>query len=259
MKIKLKLAFTLSEVLITLAIIGIVASMTIPTLINKFEKVQYIAGFKKAYAEFQNMLKQYMAEEGVSDLSQTPLYTSGSVDFKVWDDIIHKYFKVIQACQSTDTECNIFRDHYTLSHSTTTNSYNHPYTYYFCSVDGMCFCVNLRTTECKMDYSVNSNMKGLCGYINIDVNGNKLPNVEGRDFMNAFAISPDGNLFPEYGEAYAKYESRSSNWRNTGYYWANPGGNGFSCGTPGSSKLPDSVNGDGCLARVMEEGWQMNY
>ncbi len=38
MKNKIKLAFTLSEVLITLGIIGVVSAMTIPTLISKYQK-----------------------------------------------------------------------------------------------------------------------------------------------------------------------------------------------------------------------------
>ena len=41
-------AFTLAEVLITLGIIGVVAAMTMPTLINQTNGAQYKAAFKKA-------------------------------------------------------------------------------------------------------------------------------------------------------------------------------------------------------------------
>src|SRR5574344_1677434 len=44
-----KLGFTLAEVLITLGIIGIVAEMTIPTIINNVHEIQYKVGTKKAY------------------------------------------------------------------------------------------------------------------------------------------------------------------------------------------------------------------
>ncbi len=40
-------AFTLAEVLITLGIIGVVAAMTMPTLINQTNGAQFRAGFKK--------------------------------------------------------------------------------------------------------------------------------------------------------------------------------------------------------------------
>ncbi len=43
-------AFTLAEVLITLAVIGIVAAMTIPTLINKFDKHLFVVRAKQTYA-----------------------------------------------------------------------------------------------------------------------------------------------------------------------------------------------------------------
>ena len=44
---KAKLAFTLAEVLITLGIIGIVAAMTIPTLIANTNGQKYRSQFKK--------------------------------------------------------------------------------------------------------------------------------------------------------------------------------------------------------------------
>ena len=43
-----KTGFTLAEVLITLGIIGVVAAMTMPTLINQTNGAQYKAAYKKA-------------------------------------------------------------------------------------------------------------------------------------------------------------------------------------------------------------------
>ena len=43
-----RFGFTLAEVLITLGIIGVVAAMTMPTLINQTNGAQYKAAFKKA-------------------------------------------------------------------------------------------------------------------------------------------------------------------------------------------------------------------
>ena len=40
--------FTLAEVLITLGIIGVVAAMTMPTLMNSTQGAQYKAAYKKA-------------------------------------------------------------------------------------------------------------------------------------------------------------------------------------------------------------------
>ena len=46
-----KAAFTLAEVLITLGIIGIVAAMTIPTLVSNYQKKVLKTQFTKKYAE----------------------------------------------------------------------------------------------------------------------------------------------------------------------------------------------------------------
>lgn len=47
---KLKLGFTLAEVLIVVGIIGIVAEMTIPTLVNNIDESANIAGWKKTFS-----------------------------------------------------------------------------------------------------------------------------------------------------------------------------------------------------------------
>lgn len=46
--------FTLAEVLITLGIIGIVAQMTIPTLMNNVQETTWKVGFKKNYSELSS-------------------------------------------------------------------------------------------------------------------------------------------------------------------------------------------------------------
>ena len=43
-----RFGFTLAEVLITLGIIGVVAAMTMPTLMNSTQGAQYKAAYKKA-------------------------------------------------------------------------------------------------------------------------------------------------------------------------------------------------------------------
>ena len=47
---KRKRAFTLAEVLITLGIIGVVAALTIPTLISNYQKKVTVAKLKYAYS-----------------------------------------------------------------------------------------------------------------------------------------------------------------------------------------------------------------
>lgn len=58
-------AFTLAEVLITLGIIGIVAAMTMPSLIANNQKKQWETSLKKNYSVLQQALQRSYAENGI--------------------------------------------------------------------------------------------------------------------------------------------------------------------------------------------------
>ncbi len=59
-----KSAFTLAEVLITLAIIGVVAAMTIPTLMTSYKEKTTVSHLNKLYATLANALQLSIAEYG---------------------------------------------------------------------------------------------------------------------------------------------------------------------------------------------------
>lgn len=82
----MKKAFTLAEVLITLAIIGIVAALTIPTIVSKYQKMVIENGLKKTYAELQQWLIRAEADNGPYT---TWDYTQGSIVEKYFEPYIH--------------------------------------------------------------------------------------------------------------------------------------------------------------------------
>src|SRR5574344_1078186 len=73
-----RVAFTLAEVLIVLGIIGIVASMTIPTLMNKVAKQEYLTALKKFYSTQTDGWSRLLADEGVQQLEDTSVWQSMS-------------------------------------------------------------------------------------------------------------------------------------------------------------------------------------
>ncbi len=77
MKNKLQ-AFTMAEVLITLGIIGVVAAMTLPTLVNKAEKYILKQQFKKTYNVLQNVLMKVYEEYGTNYDCYYEVKTDGS-------------------------------------------------------------------------------------------------------------------------------------------------------------------------------------
>src|SRR5574344_377755 len=102
-KIK-RTAFTLAEVLIVLGIIGIVASMTIPTLMNKVAKQEYLTALKKFYSTQTDGWSRLLADDGVQQLEDTSVFQSmtssvcyiGQLNYascKPFFDGLKKYFR----------------------------------------------------------------------------------------------------------------------------------------------------------------------
>ena len=87
--------FTLAEVLITLGIIGVVAALTIPTLISKYQETQFKAAYKKAYADLNQVLLQAFANNEIP--YRTSRYSENSTQKEF--DLIKKGFKVSKSCE----------------------------------------------------------------------------------------------------------------------------------------------------------------
>ena len=59
-----KCAFTLTEVLITLGIIGVVAAITLPSIVHNIQKVVLKNQFKRAYSNLYNAVKYVQMQNG---------------------------------------------------------------------------------------------------------------------------------------------------------------------------------------------------
>src|SRR5574344_1738237 len=72
---KLRKAFTLAEILIVLAIIGVVAALTIPTLMNNIQDKEFETAQKKANSILANGFKLMMAKNEVYKITDLPVLT----------------------------------------------------------------------------------------------------------------------------------------------------------------------------------------
>lgn len=84
-------AFTMAEVLITIGIIGVVAAMTLPALMNNHRNKALEAGLKRSYSVLSQALDMYYAQTGEK---LTPEIT-GLHELK---PILMKYLNVVQDC-----------------------------------------------------------------------------------------------------------------------------------------------------------------
>ena len=65
-----RIAFTLAEVLITLGIIGVVATLTLPSVVNNFKRKSFEIQFKTVDSLLQQAFRKSVNELGYSDVSE---------------------------------------------------------------------------------------------------------------------------------------------------------------------------------------------
>ena len=94
-----KAAFTLAEVLITLGIIGVVAAMTIPTLVANYRKAKVETDLKTSYSILQNLVKLSTVENG--DPSTWGITND---DHDTFDKYFLPYLKGVYNCDPAEIE-----------------------------------------------------------------------------------------------------------------------------------------------------------
>jgi len=98
-------AFTLAEVLITLGIIGIVAAMTLPTMIMNHRKQVTVNKVKKFYTVMSQATNSAIAEYGSMEDWQGFTTTRNGEEMQNWfDTYLKSYLKVIDEFVKTDEE-----------------------------------------------------------------------------------------------------------------------------------------------------------
>ena len=95
-----RLGFTLAEVLITLGIIGVVAALTLPALIQNYQKKATATSVKKAYSELNQIIERAKADYG--DPSGWNYYEQDNLA-KWVQTYIEPYIKVVQHTDSCPT------------------------------------------------------------------------------------------------------------------------------------------------------------
>lgn len=102
-----KSGFTLAEVLITLGIIGVVAALTIPVLLQKYEEKVTVTKVKKMYSILSNAYELAKIEYG--DISQWGVSSEpkkAALDIR---EKFEKYLKYTKLCDNTNDlkECGV--------------------------------------------------------------------------------------------------------------------------------------------------------
>ena len=225
----MKKGFTLAEVLITLGVIGIVASLTLPNVLNNFNNKTQVAQLQRTYNAIANAATQLLASEQVDDLTQSSLGSSGGRD-----DFMYKYFKIQKDCGGGWSGCladsyQTYNRSETTSTDLTSSAFTSPLGNQ--STDFKCVTIDTGASICI------STMNNSYARVIVDTNGVSSPNLFGRDLFK-FNIFPDGRL-GTFNKAWASAFAMYASGNNEYTYCM-----GFS---------------DGCFDQIVSNGWKMNY
>ena len=157
-----RFGFTLAEVLITLGIIGVVAAMTMPTLMNATNGAQYKAAYKKALSAIAQAVTLNVALDEF-DFADTTTVTTGSTDQSIYA-ILTNRMNVVRTATTT-SGYPIYTEGTTALTQETSN-----YSFFFS--DGSMISLPKASSGCSMDETKGAK---LCKAF-IDVNGQKKPN-----------------------------------------------------------------------------------
>ena len=172
-----KAAFTLAEVLITLGIIGVVAAMTMPSLIQNYQEKATVTKLKKCYSLVSQAYVSILNDEGGSDTLQA------GDDLEMMEKF-GKYLKYQKTCGRNKgcfpnvTYKSVTGNGYSKWEDDTTNRSRAILT------DGTLIMFN------KSAMWGGNEGNYLYAQIYVDINGFKGPNQLGRDFFY-FYISPE--------------------------------------------------------------------
>lgn len=218
-----KKGFTLSETLITLAVLGIIIAATIPTLINTTNKHNYVNGLKKAYLILKTATSQLMADNSGTMINMVATNDAGT--------LLNKYcskLNCVQVCASLTPGCfsnstaakNLYGDNFWFD---ATNSSN---------IASAILSNGMLLSVTADDFSGTAS---LVGSVWVDVNGFKPPNTAGRDIFGFLLTT---NSIVPYGTI------KDTTYNNLNTYCS-----------PSSN---DTQSGKSCSGRILTEG-AMNY
>ena len=215
--------FTLAEVLITIGIIGVVAAMTLPALINNNRNKALETAFKKNYSAISQALNMYYAQNG----ERLTYDTVGAHELK---PILMKYMNVLYDCgfgySDEDSAC-IPNSSDETKISKVYKNFNGTNTIDLNPMDDGQFILN----DGSLILLENAKSSGGL-FISVDVNGYlKNPNRLGWDLF-MFQIDDKGNLLP-MGAKGTRYYNKDELYcsKNTTY----------------------TTNGSGCTIKAINE------
>ena len=212
-------AFTLAEVLITLGIIGVVAAMTMPSLVQNYQKKALETGLKKSYSVLSQAVQRMIEEDG--EIPSRASVGSTNDNWVAFEKSLSQHLKIVKYCSYSSNGMSnkcISGDSFASWFGSTYKSYNKKTlgTAVWWFDDGMYVLAD--GSFLFLDVSVSNDV-----LLNIDINGSKAPNALGHDVF-LFAIDHETGKLRPYGG-----ETKDDTTQKLCDKISNDGNNGLGC------------------------------
>lgn len=239
-----RLGFTLAEVLITLGVIGVIAALTIPTLISKYNETVTIIALKKTYSELAQAIKMSEAVNGdLRDWDWGSNYTQTDV-------FVKKY--ILPYLSKNITKCNwqkpCFKEDWRWKNIDGTYRDNPFFLYSRYKYNDKTIVFALTSAPCTSSAATICSDRIRYLEIAVDVNGDKGDSIMGKDvffftlfnytYKTKFAKSGDN-----YGLQLGTIQSYWGAYNQTYEFILN------SCNS--------EVNGQNCGLAIQKNGWKI--
>ena len=187
-----KFAFTLAEVLITLTIIGVIAVLTIPNLMKKWEDAHTVSAVKEVYSILNNAIKMAVMENGPVEEWDWPDKTTNLINNQNANyiiDVLKPYMKFSKICYSADgcmPNVSVYKN---LNGNDISYGWTDHLSY------GKAILSNGMAISFATYGNANSSTKTSWTSIRVDVNGQKGPNRYGYDVFYFRYFGDTNKLF----------------------------------------------------------------
>lgn len=184
-----KTAFTLAEVLITLGIIGVVAAMTIPTLMNSTNKKELITALKKNYT----ILSQAAALAANDNGGSLTSACASNNDHACFAGLFKPYLNTTSYCPADGTTTCWHAANNWYFGDGVAITYNRSDRANMILNDGSLLSFSASNADCSHTPDTYYTATQLCGSTYVDVNGFKKPNTIGKDIFQVVFL-PNSTL-----------------------------------------------------------------
>ncbi len=191
---KRRAAFTLAEVLITLCIIGVVAAMTMPSLMNKIQNRHLVTALKKSYSILSQATTMIQIEHPSSEW--TFYDEAGEGVEPVWE-LYKPYLKMTKDCGCAYHSVGCWSKDITKM----LNNKNYQYGGEYYNGQGTCSAILADGSSIVLDVFSDTKITGVNNgslVFIVDVNGDKAPNQFGKDVFT-FGIRTDKGIIVPAG------------------------------------------------------------